>query len=220
MSNIYSWKEKSPLPEAFGQKYIAYEDNVDTLIELFINTYSAVRTYHLCRPVNEDSYINRGIKVGNAELLINNASEILTELNKSISKNTIANVLNGLDYSSGCLYLALDDEFMLEFAGHYAIYGSERLIAVFERLGVSKEQLASVGRPTIININLPIEAINFDDLHNFIIDINNAIIDGDQMIDFAFLQERCISADLICQLEYPTEIVNRHDAGRIHRVCN
>ncbi|UPR59469.1 hypothetical protein ITG10_19055 [Vibrio sp. ED004] len=220
MSNIYSWKEKSPLPEAFGQRYIAYEENVDTLIDLFVNAYSAIRTYHLCRPMNEGSYKNHGIKVGSTELLINNASEILTELNISISKNAITNVLNGLDYSSGCLYLALDDEFMLEFAGHYAIYGSERLIAVFERLGISKDQLASVGWPTIISINLPIEAINFDDLRNFIIDINNSIIDGDQMIDFAFLQETCISASLICRFEYPAEIVNRHDAGRIYRVCN
>ncbi|KPA54417.1 hypothetical protein VT25_02025 [Photobacterium leiognathi subsp. mandapamensis] len=218
MTNIYSWKDKSFLPTPFGKDYIDNEDNIDSLIEIFMNNYSHVKAYHLCRPISIESYRDNGIKIGSTELLIKNANEILNKLNINITKNKIHSVLNELGYREGNLYLALDDNYMHKNAGHYAIYGSERLIAVFERLGISKEKLKTVGKPTVIHINLPIESIYTEDLRSLVIEINNSIIDMNKISNFAFLQNKSISPNLICEFVHPNEIVNWHSDRRIYRV--
>ena len=220
MRKHYIWKDQPTLPEPFGNRYIDYDECADDLLSSFANEYESIRLYHLCRPINVEKYKTDGLRVGSSELLQSIVHETFQALEKEIDSAKIAEAVNSYEYQEGCLFLALDHEFMLEWAGHYSIYGSERLMAVFEKLGVSKELLTTVGVPTIVMADLPLKELPHDDLRLCLIEINNAQIDGIEEIDVAFVLTDTLPASSIVGFDYPETIVNRLEAGEIYRVRN
>ncbi len=46
-------------------------------------------------------------------------------------------------------------------------------------------------------------------------EINNALVDDDKLVDFTFEQKANISPDLIYQFDFPLKITNPLDSGRV-----
>jgi len=136
-------------------------------INEFRQRYSHIRVYHGCRPIDVQSYYEKGLLLCDMNALVDRFREIflsgdypeLTEeiLQKSIKEAAPYSV--GRDGES-CLHI--DDRFLVEYCGHYLIYGSEYLSGLINHLPIEnakKDQylfaLREIGKPTFLEINLP-----------------------------------------------------------------
>ena len=142
-----------------------YSIITDDKIKEFRQHYSHIRVYHGCRPTDSQSYYEKGIlpsidqknvQVGRfREIYLNGRFSELTEdmLRQSIKK---------VGPKDDDLCLVIDDRFIIKRCGHYLIYGSEYLFDLASQLPIEDEdierfrsELRKIGKPTLIEINLP-----------------------------------------------------------------
>ncbi len=118
-----------------------------------------LRVYHGCRPVDLDSYRKHGIRVLDCAAIIAQTREWLEA---DPGNDDLLPLLSGMTERvdpatrEGHVYFGLDDRFLVEHCGHYLIYGSEFLTA---GLGRQRQVLATRGRPTIIEVDVPIDRL-------------------------------------------------------------
>ncbi|MDE2037774.1 MAG: hypothetical protein KGI69_00950 [Patescibacteria group bacterium] len=128
-----------------------------------------IRVYHGCRPIDISSYLSKGLKV-------HRRNELISELRKMVMSDTRLSRFD-LDgrigevkksYDNGKLFLVFDDRYMIEYAGHYLIYGGEYIANV---LRDHLEVLLEKGTPTIITVDLPGRMISRPILEGFAKDL-------------------------------------------------
>lgn len=134
------------------------EEDADELVDALAERLSGqtLRAYHGCRPADLDSYRKHGIRVLDCAAIVAHTREwletvpgmerllpLLSDMTERVGPAT----------REGHVYFGLDDRFLVEHCGHYLIYGSEFLTAGFGR---HKEALTTRGRPTIIEVDVPI----------------------------------------------------------------
>lgn len=135
-------------------------DNLDIPIE-FVELKLAeklsdntVRVYHGCRPVDLSSYINHGLQIHDPKVMTNSLNELVQKYPQLLSLNLEDQIQNTpRDYDQHKSFLTFDKRYMIEYAGHYLIYGSEWISAV---LGEKyRDILLEQGTPTLLLIDLP-----------------------------------------------------------------
>ena len=127
---------------------------VDDLAERL--SWKTLRAYHGCRPADLDSYRKHGIRVLDCAAIVAHTRKWLeTVPDKERLLPLLSDMTErvGTKTREGHVYFGLDDRFLVERCGQYLIYGSEFLTAGFGRL---KEALTTRGRPTIIEVDVPI----------------------------------------------------------------
>lgn len=217
---IFDWKDKNTWPINWRHGFIDEDSDLEWLVELFLSEYDAIRTYHSCRPINIDSYYEYGLLVANykdlKDHLINN---VLGALEINVDNEHIHAAVERLGNThNNSLFLAVDDRHLLEYCGHYLIYGSEYISALIadiqKRSGqVSLNDLKKIGSPSMIEVNLPLERISGNDLEQFVRQVNNLIDDECECIQYDYTFE-------IYQPLPPDFIVGHYHPGTINDPLN
>ncbi len=212
---IFDWSAKGSWPTYVARKYYLDEPASDLLIHRFYEHYSHIRLYHACRPIDVSSYYSGGICPRPYQSLTDQLAHFLREsLQINVPQSAIDEVVEQIgSYHEGKMFLALDKEFLLESAGHYAIYGSEYLLAMVNHLSeagfpVSSTHLKSIGTPTVFSVALPVDEANEYDVVQLVTEINNHKKEKavSEPIDFTFELSRPIPAAYIEKHEHPRQI--------------
>lgn len=139
---------------------------IDDKVNDFRLLYSHVRFFHACRPVDVQTYREKGILLLKRGEQIERFKDIFLrsgrfpELTEGMLKQSIQAVDSLKKDAEAELCFVLDDRLTIEHCGTYLIYGSEYLCNLVSQLpGGDKEsyrrELRRIGTPTILKINLP-----------------------------------------------------------------
>ncbi len=134
-------------------------------INEFRQRYSHIRVYHGCRPVDVQSYYEKGLLLRDKDVQIDCFKKIFLRgkfpwLTEKMLQQSIERLVGYSDDDESHLFL--DDRLCIERDSRYLIYGSEHLYYLVSNLELpdeKKEKCKSVlrkrGMPTIFRINLP-----------------------------------------------------------------
>lgn len=122
--------------------------------------YTHIRGYHGCRPVCVNDYYKFGIKPIERDSALKEAvfrlcgefvteKEVIDEFEKMWSK---------LHVARDSVWLAFSESEILNYCGHYVIYGSEFICGIAVQLSC-RDSLTEIGIPTIFICDLPLENI-------------------------------------------------------------
>ena len=204
----FEWRNRDswlPIVERFGS-----HPNNRLVVGKFIRKhYDSILVYHACRPRNVQSYYEKGLCTADHRLIDDDARRLFfstefPELTQEMIEKAI-NDVSGID--NHLAYVSLDDSLFCDEAGHYLIYGSERITAIAAaltgRTGRNYQKtLMRFGIPTVFRLTLPISQITYSDFEEF---IRNIIVELPYVvagnvpgvIDFTFclhssLEPRCV----------------------------
>lgn len=181
--------------------------------------YTHIRMYHACKPININSYYESDIKVLNLESLKKTAiNYFISDKPSTLLLKDIDEAFDyvGSDLRKGRVYSALDKRDLIEYCGHYLIYGSEFLqgVAIYLRSKYNKDYLnilKNIGTPTIFSCDIPINIIDdsyLQELNECIkksLLINNTHIEAPHK-DFAIPLYNDIDSSYIAGHFHPTSI--------------
>lgn len=139
--------------------------------EFLRSVFTHFRFFHGCRPLNVETYYDRGIEISNvSELHCRFRNMFLGNPRfPSVTEQDIRNAIDSMNNAyrvNGFLYLGLDDRFMIRDCGPYIIYGSEYIQALARSIGsyCVDSELVMHGVPTVFEIDVPIERLDDQDL--------------------------------------------------------
>ena len=161
---------------------------VSALAAALPRLYDRVRLFHGCRPVDVTSYYTCGIKP--LDRTHANAAAYTTFLAGAFPELTRADVDAAIEEVGSHLredrvYFCFDGRELVEYCGHYLIYGSEYLFGVGASLmrlrrrrdGRSpdyREALKRIGIPTLLIVDLPLALLR----RSTVREIAEALLDG------------------------------------------
>ena len=185
-----------------------------------------LRMYHGCRPVNLSSYTSQGLRIHRHAELVENLRK-LVQSDPRLSSIDLDDRIKKVprQYDDGKSFLTFDERFMVEYAGHYIIYGGEWTAAV---LGDGNRQpLLERGTPTILLIDLPAHMAGFDVLKGLARDMLTewarqviSMPDSVRMIDSGVVLEHDLDAQYIVGHEHPECIKDPWNSHQIYKVKN
>ncbi len=200
--------------------------DLDTCIDDLTAALAGARlwTYHGCRTEDAGLYFRDGLQRHDRQTMTRrlydlvDGHETLAWLKPSLEQK-IARTDNTIDL--GRLYVVVDDDFMIETAGHYLIYGSEWILAV---LGQAAHQvLKSIGVPTLLEIDLPLDAVASGDRREFAADLLMEwtrracnVTDWHTPLNFTFCLEQDIPPAWIVGHSHPARIEDQFDDFRAY----
>jgi hypothetical protein len=165
--------------------------------------YSHIRGYHGCRALDLDEYYEHGIVPINKNETLKRALYLLH--NDEISEDKIIKVFNShweeLGDTHKYVWLTLTKKELIDFCGHYLIYGSEFICGMAAELRC-QESLRK-GIPTIFHCDIPIEKIPY----YYLDDLSEMIQAGDGY-NFGFKVIGSINKDEIVKCEHPRKILD------------
>ena len=134
-------------------------------INEFRQRYSHIRVYHGCRTTDVQSYREKGLLLLSKDEQIERFRSIFLsgdhpELTEEKLQQSIQEVDSLKKDAESELCLGIDDKFINKYCGHYLIYGCEYLGNLVSQLPVENIEkyravLRKIGKPTLIEINLP-----------------------------------------------------------------
>lgn len=127
-----------------------------------LTDYTHIRAYHACRPLNIQLYQDKGLYPFSRKSALADAIQRLE--GGRVSEDKIIEQFNILWKKSDArenpkVWLALEEAELLGYSCHYLIYGSEFLNALAMHLGC-RDRLKSIGQPTIVVCDIPLEDIS------------------------------------------------------------
>lgn len=155
--------------ESLIEKHSGKELNITTTtLERFNEKYSHIRAYHGCSPTDIHSYLDHGLRPLNIDEFNLHAKrhfcgQMFSEVTNDILQMAIVDVGAGLRENR--IYFGLDDQFLINYCGHYLLYGSEYLACVAASLTRLtgrmdyQQSLKGIGKPTILACNIPTSMI-------------------------------------------------------------
>ncbi|MFC3801018.1 hypothetical protein [Cohnella sp. GCM10012308] len=125
-----------------------------------IENFTHLRGYHGCRPTSVESYYQNGIIPIEKEFAKQDAIIRLCNEQVSVSKvlSTFETAWSTLPPSDKSVWLTFSQEELINFCGHYLIYGSEFLCGIAAQL-FCQHNLKKVGTPTIFFCDIPLSNI-------------------------------------------------------------
>ncbi len=221
---FFSWRERGnwqPLLDATkGRRPSAAE--VHRLLEAIYP--GGVIAYHGCRPESVDSYYRDGVQSANVRRIDDEARKLFVSpafpgLTQTAVNGAIAQLETRFDH---LVNVIIDDRVLLQSAGHYLIYGSERIQSIAVRLPINARQaLKQIGRPTIFEIGLPWDALTDRTMDGLISTLRSHlhIIRRHKVVpllDFT-VNVLHVPPAWIRTHEHPAEIVDMHEGMSIYR---
>lgn len=223
MTSVFKWSD----PESWAPLCGSAASGRQRLAHRFRASYTHIALFHAGRPQSPDSYCRHGIQLSDSEGLDSLAEEVfLGGAFPALSKNALqaaAIALGPRDH--GRLFMVLDERELLRYAGHYLVYGSERLIAIAVALGrgstTYRDHLRCRGVPTLIEAEVPISKLPapaIDDLARRIAQIPAVRRRQPQPpLDFTFTLRLPIEPHEIVHITHPKEIPDPLEGGAIYR---
>jgi hypothetical protein len=169
----------------------------------FKEKYSHIRGYHGCRALNLNDYYKNGIAPITKNEALKRALNLLRS--DSIDEDKIVKVFDShwtsLIDSHKCVWFTLTKDELVNFCGHYLIYGSEFICGMAAEL-FCQESLKK-GIPTIFHCDVPIEKIP----SYYIDELIESLRTGDGC-NFGFKVIGAISKDEIVRCEHLEKIID------------
>lgn len=122
--------------------------------------FTHVRLHHFCRPSTFDSYKERGICPFSHEQLVENFHRLFSDIPEEKRQSAI-NAVTRVKLRPR-VDAALDDRYMIAIKNHYAMYGSEMILALTNHLPRGKDyrqRLIDMGKPAMIVFDAPVEEL-------------------------------------------------------------
>lgn len=207
--------------------------NSDAVTE-FRRLYPFIRVYHACRPTDVQIYYKKGLlpSIDVKDIQINRFREIfLSGRFPKLTEEMFQQSIEKRGSADEDLCLGIDDNWIIEFTGHYLIYGSEYLSTLVSQLPVKDvepylSELRKAGKPTFIEINLP-NTIDYDvkdgDILELLYDMITTWIDNvahsraeSGPLDCTFSIKRPIPPEHICGDYNPPRIPDSINGRRIY----
>lgn len=220
---LFDWKNENTWPSYLGRVDLTDQSPPDDMVDRFTEDYSHVKVYHACRPFAVDSYYSVGILPLRYSQLISALRKVAREqLGLSITTPEIRSAVEAFGaFHDGRVFVVLDDEDLLWYAGHYAIYGSEYVQSVVNHIrehggDISREHLKMLGQPTVFIVHLPICQASPGDVAAVVGEVNNALYRKQPScsIDFTFELSERISPDNLVGHYHPRVIRDPIDQFR------
>lgn len=144
------------------------------LVTILTSQYEGVLVYHGCRVPNVNVYYVGGLQCSSSASLDKQAYEcFLTEEFPEITPEKLKAITASLGKrDDGRIYACLDRRHLIRDAGHYLIYGSERLCAIAAELTTQgsrdyRQVLKRRGLPTLLHVALNWESVSDSDFEEF-----------------------------------------------------
>jgi len=169
---------------------------------------TSMRTYHGCRPKDVRTYFEPGLRIHCRQEL---KAQLKTLIPDNVLLSTKQQEVLEDEYRNGKLYVVVDDRYLVDFAGHYMIYGSEWLIAV---LPYHRDRLFELGTPTILEISLPLARVDSKTriqlARYMLLEWVRQLVrkSGIILLDFSFMFKENLPPELIVSHFHPEEIRN------------
>lgn len=213
-----------------------WEDLVPEFVFCFAEHYTHLKAFHGCRPVALSSYYQHGLRGQDGDQLISLFREIFADVPALDLDAAIASLSERNTHERGAIWLVGDDREMIEEYGHYVIQGSEFLMALAAKLGVSRSgedyrfRLRERGVPTVLEIDLPICMLHGDDIEEAaksVLSVWGQAVTKQRVGSSSspcYVVRRTIGADCIIGHVHPASICDPHRANirysNTHRTCD
>lgn len=216
---LFVWNNKeswSTLTAALAGK----RQSDEKIAAILSSKYEGVLVYHGCRTTDINSYYANGLQQSSSEALDNQARTLfLTNEFPEVTPKELNDVIAKLGRrDDGRIYACLDRRHLLHDAGHYLIYGSERLCAIgaalVSRTSIDYRQvLKRSGQPTLLHVALQWELVSNTDFEEFIslIAKNLSAINAGLSLPiemFTFEWQTGLPSSAILTHEHPTRIAD------------
>lgn len=188
------------------------------LMDILTDQYEGVVAYHGCRPVDIDSYRLGGLRRSETARLDKRAREIFSqERFPELSADEVGKAIAELGRrDDGRIFACLDYDFYMTYCTHYALYGSERLIAIaaiLSRNGVQdyRQELKKYGRPAVLHVHLPWWCMGESTLSEFVNHVSKSIRKIKELkrlsrVDFGFEFYDALPPSSIIKIEHPDRL--------------
>lgn len=208
-----SWR---PLVAAFSNMRIT----PDVISSVLTSKHEGLAVYHGCRTADVNLYYDAGLQRSCSTSLDKLAHSIFVarELTE-ITPQKLTEVTEKLGpRDDGRIYACLDSEWLLQYAGHYLIYGSERLCAIASSLTAEglidyRQILKRIGRPTILKVRVEWKYVSCQQLKEFCVLLAKSLRDirGGKTLpieDFTFSFREDLPGSAILSHEHPSDIAD------------
>lgn len=206
---------------------------IDQLSEAI--SVAKVTAYHGCRAENAMTYHENGIMQNDPYRIADEVRKIVSEENDlSFMRDKLELELSQTelwDRDTGKVYLTADDRSLIDYCGHYLIYGSEWILSF---LGFAAHRvLRNRGVPTIVIAEMPLSEEHNSTLVQFAkkllhewtrINVNKPT--AVWSIDFSFVLNRSVPPEWIISHYHPDGIpdplhqrIKRHGINRACPAC-
>lgn len=194
--------------------------------------YTHIRLFHACKPTDIESYYKKGIQPLYIEYIRNTAYNIFRSDNfPEIKDEDIDEAAQQIQLITreGIIYFALDKRDLVQYCGHYLIYGSEFLLGIANELRRKcgkdySKLLKNIGIPTVLCCDIPIDIINkayLDDLNERTKNNKHTPeglkYDVAPFIDFSIPIGQVINPNCIVSHYHPTKINDPIDYNKIYK---
>lgn len=203
----------------------------ETFSNLCLDHYTMIRAFHGCRPANIDSYYREGLRPlisreADKQALDLFRSDSLPEITEEKIWDAIRRV--GTETREGNTHLILDDRFLIKYAGHYLIHGSEYLMSIAGELkrSVGKDLtmiLRNIGIPTIFICDIPISRFDYNTLRDLagtlLSHYFESLLSGTSnkpLLDFTITLQDILEPNYIISHYHPPKIPNPHNSWKIY----
>lgn len=142
------------------------DELVPAFCEKLTGYYSHVKAFHGCRPENLRSYYELGLQGQQIDRIQTRFRQLFHDVDPARVQQALDEMQTRSTSEKGKIWLSGDDRDMLKDYGHYAINGSEYLMALAAELnGVSgrgvdyRWRLREIGVPTILEVDIPFSLV-------------------------------------------------------------
>lgn len=213
---VFCWKDKETWPLNWpGCKIEPDSEEARDLAVRLEQQYSSFVAYHACRPVDVSSYYRDGLRVACHSDLARAALEVFASGQfPELSRDDVLAASEQMsDIDDDKLYVMLDDRDLIEYCGHYLIYGSEYLTAIAAHLSDIygcdyRQHLKSMGRATVFEVELPFEWMPEEYQMCLASDLSRAVFHDEPAheIDFTVTLSRPVPPECIRSHQHPMRI--------------
>jgi hypothetical protein len=204
---------------------IATPDSSSLLTKKLLEHYTHIAAFHGCRPQSTESYSKHGLQACDPKKMAEIALRIFGDSDKvrhaiqSLKASSLEASYE--EHNEGKVFFTLTQNELVNYCGHYLLYGSEYLGCIAHEIGAG-QKLRRLGRATIIECNVPITRIGRDYIKELAGKILEEMFERVQDPDsssrhngFGFPVLGSLPAECIAGFHFPTQIPNPHNCMRL-----
>lgn len=149
------------------------------LASLLSENYETLRAFHGCSPVETNSYYEQGIRRLDPKEYDQIARDhfLSAQFPELVESDLLAAIEDmKTDNRAGLVFFEANEKVLLNFCGHYMLYGSEYLLGIAAKLSGDRRDyrrtLKGRGTPSVFVCDVPLKLIGFD----YVLELAGSII--------------------------------------------
>jgi hypothetical protein len=143
----------------------------DAVLHRLTSHFTHIRAYHGCRPRQIASYLTNGLLPLDPSFAFDSISEHFSdcrfpEITPDVLRQALAKM--DTDLRQGRVFFEASKRLLLDFCGHYLLYGSEYFVGVLRSISTTRDYaqvLKNSGIPTLLTCDVPVNWLEESTLH-------------------------------------------------------